>query len=94
MSEPTKEIIVAALARAKFLMGRNNGWDLIRALAEATTTPQCSGVAGYKVFRDVRAAVTPLLPVPLPDYSRMSNRAKAIAVLDKTIHHITEGATT
>jgi hypothetical protein len=83
--EPTPEIVVSALSRAKFLMGRNNGWDLLKALAEATTSTQCGGVAGYKVFRDVRAAVTRLAPQPLPDYSRMANRAAAIALLEKTI---------
>lgn len=91
MTEPTKEIVVAALARAKFLMGRNNGWDLIRALAEATTTPQCNGVAGYKVFRDVRAAVAPLLPEPLPDYTKHTNRAGAIAVLEQAINSLKGG---
>lgn len=84
-TEPTTEVLVAALSRAKFLMTRNNGFDLIQALAHATTTTQCGGVAGYKVFRDIRAAVTPLAPEPLPDYSRIANRAAAIALLDKTI---------
>lgn len=86
--EPTNEVIVAALSRAKFLMGRNNGFDLIQALAQATTTTQCAGVAGYKVFRDVRAAVAPMLPQPLPDYSRMANRAAAMTLLEKTIQTV------
>jgi len=67
VTEPTKAHVVAALARAKELVDLNH-FDLIQALAEATTTEQCQGVAGYKVFRDARAAVQSQLIVPLPDF--------------------------
>jgi len=67
MSEPTKAHVVAALARAKELVEANH-FDLVQALAEATTTGQCQGVAGYKVFRDARAAVQSQLIVPLHEF--------------------------
>ena len=67
MTEPTKAHVVAALARAKELIEVNH-FDLLQALAEATTTGQCQGVAGYKVFRDARAAVQSQLIVPLHEF--------------------------
>ena len=56
MTEPTREHIVTALQRARDLVQRTD-FDVMRALAEATTTAQCEGLQGFKVFRDVRAAV-------------------------------------
>lgn len=85
MAEP--DTILAALARAKDLLKRNRDWDLLRALAEATTTVQC-GQPSYKVFRDVRAEVSQRISVPLPDFSDTADRSKAIEALDRTIHDL------
>jgi len=68
MSEPTRDHITAALARAKHLIDTNH-FDLVQALAEATTTEQCQGVPGYKVFRDSRAAVEALLDGPCQEFT-------------------------
>jgi len=59
--------VLAALARAKHLIDTNH-FDLVQALAEATTSEQCQGVAGYKVFRDARKAVQSQLIVPLHEF--------------------------
>ena len=84
MAEPSTDTILAALARAKELLKRNRDWDLIRALAEATTTVQC-GMPSYKVFRDARIAVNRNLSTPLPDFSATATRPVAIDALDRTI---------
>ena len=78
MTEPTQEHIVAALERAKELVDKNN-FDLIRAPAEATTTAQCQGIEGFKVFRDTRKAVGNLAA---------GNRTSALAALDAAIKKV------
>lgn len=60
--EPTPDIVADALKRAYDLMGEYDAFDLMRALAEATTTAQCRGVQGFKVFAAVRTAVADCLP--------------------------------
>lgn len=60
--EPTPEIVAEALKRAYDLMGEYETFDLMRALAEATTTAQCKGIQGFKVFAAVREAVSACLP--------------------------------
>lgn len=87
MAEPSTDTILAALARAKELLKRNRDWDLLRALAEATTTVQCA-MPSYKVFRDVRIAVNRNIAVPLPDFSETATRPVAIDALDRTIHEL------
>lgn len=84
MAEPSTDTILAALARAKDLLKRNREWDLLRALAEATTTVQC-GCPSYRVFRDARIEISRNISQPLPDFSQTSTRAGAIDVLDRTI---------
>lgn len=79
MSDPTPEDIRDALVRAKELM-HNNGFDLLRALAEATTTAQCRGIQGFKVFRDVRAAI--------PNVHLITDKRKALAALDAAIKEV------
>lgn len=74
-AEPTTQHIVDALKRARGLVDGNN-FDLIRALAEATTTAQCQGIHGFKVFRDVRKAVGNL---------SAANKSSALAALDAAI---------
>lgn len=76
MTDPTPEQIKAALVRAKELVD-NHGWDLIRALAEATTTAQCQGIEGFKVFRDVRAAI--------PNCHTITDPKQASKALDRAI---------
>jgi hypothetical protein len=78
MTDPTPQNIVDALVRAKELVERHD-FDLIRALAEATTTAQCQGIHGFKVFRDTRAAVGNLTA---------ANRATAITALDNAIKKV------
>jgi len=68
MSEPTRDHVLAALARAKHLIDTNH-FNLVQALAEATTSEQCQGVAGYKVFRDARAAVQSVTGVPVHEFN-------------------------
>lgn len=78
ITEPTPHHIHAALVRAKELVESNN-FDLIRALAEATTTAQCQGIEGFKVFRDIRAAVGNLTA---------ANKKSALAALDAAIKKV------
>lgn len=84
-TEPSKDTVLAALARAKDLLKRNREWDVLRALAEATTTTQC-GMPSYLVFRDVRVALGRNISAPLPDFSETATRAVAIDAIDRTIH--------
>lgn len=60
--QPTPDIIAQALKRAHDLMREYDAFDLMRALAEATTTAQCQGVQGFRVFAAVREAVSDVLP--------------------------------
>ena len=85
--EPTPEIIADALRRAKELIERDLKIDLIRALAEATTTAQSQGVAGFKVFRDTRAAVTKCIPPSsnLVFFNDTASTQQILDVLDKAI---------
>lgn len=85
MAETPDDTLLGALARAKDLIKRNRDWDLLRALAEATTTTQCA-MPGYKVFRDVRAAIGDHIPIPLHDFSDTSTRSMQLDAIDKTIH--------
>ncbi len=85
MAEPSVDTILAALARAKELLKRNRDWDLLKAVAEATTTVQC-GMPSYKVFRDVRIEISRNISESLPDFSNSSTRPVAITAIDRTIH--------
>lgn len=85
MSETPVDTLLGALARAKDLLKRNRDWDLLRALAEATTTTQCA-MPGYKVFRDIRNTVAEQIPVALPDFNDTSTRSMHIDAIDRTIH--------
>lgn len=85
MAEPTVDTILAALARSKELLKRNRDWDLIKAVAEATTSIQC-GMPSYKVFRDVRIEISRNISESLPDFSESVTRPVAIAAIDRTIH--------
>ena len=58
--EPTPEVIAAALVRARELV--TAGKSLETALAEATTTAQCQGFMGFKVYAGARSAVDVVLP--------------------------------
>ena len=90
-TEPTPEIIAAALTNAKRLFSINEHFTLLRALAEATTTEQCRGVEGFKVFRDVRDAVTKVLPptTTLPAFNDTAPPRRVVEVLDKAIEAVT-----
>ena len=91
MSDPTPDIIVAALGLARDLLKRNRDWDLLRALAEATTSAQSSGIEGFKVFRDTRLAVAAVLPkggdryVRVAEFAATADHKSAVALLDKAI---------
>ena len=85
MPEPSVDTILAALARAKELLKCRNGWSLLKALAEATTSATC-GKESYKVFRDVRIEISRNISEPLHDFSNSSTRPVAIAAIDRTIH--------
>ena len=86
MTEPTPEVIVAALERAKELVSSHN-FELMAALAEATTTAQCHNVEGFKVFRDIRSAVTDTLPagVSLPNFSDTASKETVMGKLVEAI---------
>lgn len=89
MAEPSKDTILAALARAKDLLKRNRNWDVLHALAEATTTIQC-GMPGYLVFRDVRTQLGRNITQPLPDFAQTATRTVAIDAIDRTIQTLRE----
>ena len=78
IKEPTPQHIFDALARAKDLV-ETQDFDLIKALAEATTTAQCQGVHGFRVFRDVRNAVGNL---------SAANKTAAVAALDAAMKRV------
>ena len=59
-ADPTLDVIAAALVRAKELV--TAGKSLETALAEATTTAQCQGFMGFKVYAGARRAVDFVLP--------------------------------
>jgi len=90
LDEPTPEIIAGALTNAKRLFTINEHFTLLRALAEATTTEQCRGIQGFKVFRDVQAAVTKVLPptTTLPAFNDTAQRDRVVEVLDKAIEAV------
>lgn len=58
--EPTPAVIAATLMRAKEMVAK--GASLESALANAATTDQCDGYAGFKVYEAVRNAVDAVLP--------------------------------
>ena len=58
--EPTKEVIGAALKRAQQLI-KDNNMHINEALAAATTSAQCQGFMGFKVFAQTRDAVTSVI---------------------------------
>jgi hypothetical protein len=78
MTEPTRQHIIDALVRAKEMVEQHDV-DLIRALAEATTTAQCQGIQGFKVFRETRAAVGNLTA---------ANQTAAVGALDAAIKKV------
>jgi hypothetical protein len=86
-TEPTPEVIADALRRAQQLIRSDLKIDVIRALAEATTTAQSQGVSGFKVFRDTRAAVTKCIPPSsnLVFFNDTASTEQLIDVLDKAI---------
>jgi hypothetical protein len=85
VTETPIDTLLPALVRAKELFKRNHEWDLLRALAEATTTAAC-GMPGYKVFRDARAQVQIRIKQPLPQFCRSTPRSGQVAAIDGTIH--------
>lgn len=87
MAEPTRDVVLAALARAKELMKRNRDWDLMRALAEATTSATC-GKESFKVFRDVRICVDAMVKPPLHQFAESTPRSGAIAAIDAAIESL------
>jgi len=88
--EPTQDILAGALINAKRLV-IDQHFGLLQALAEATTTEQCRGVMGFKVFRDTRAAVTKVLPptTTLPAFDKSARSKQVVAVLDRAIKAVT-----
>jgi hypothetical protein len=85
MPEPTPTIIATALRNAHGLMKANDDWDIFRALAQATTTAQCQGVEGFKVFRDTRQALAQVLPktMTLLKFSETAPRREQLTVLER-----------
>jgi hypothetical protein len=66
-------------------MKLNEHWDVLRALAEATTTAQCAGVEGFKVFRDVREAVAGVLPktTTLNKFAETADRTEQLNAIEQ-----------
>jgi hypothetical protein len=58
--EPTPEVIGAALKRAQQLIAEKK-LHINEALAAATTSAQCRGFMGFKVFSESRNAVVGIL---------------------------------
>ena len=85
--DPTPDVIADALRRAQDLIRGDLKIDLIRALAEATTTAQSQGVQGFKVFRDTRAAVGKCIPPSsnLVFFNDTASTEQLLEVLDKAI---------
>lgn len=86
MNEPTAAHIEAGLDRAKHLV-KDKQFTLIQALAEATTTAQCQNIQGFKVFRELRSAVTVVLPAgsSLAGFSDTATPEQTLKVLDNAI---------
>lgn len=68
--------VIEALQRARVLIAAgwcqqvardDNRYCIIGALAEATTTEQCSSTVGYLVWRNSKAALEQHLPEPWPN---------------------------
>lgn len=78
-ADATNADILAALARAKELLKRNNGWDLHKALAEATTSVVC-GKPSYRIYAEVKKAIPELHLI-----AETQPRTVWIAAIDKTI---------
>lgn len=85
MTEPTPEIIGAALTAAITHIKSNPDCDLLTALANATTTQQCRGVEGFKVFRDVRKACTDVLQdgETLSNFNYTASRSRVLTLLEQ-----------
>lgn len=85
--EPTPEIIAQTLNRAENLMREHESFDLMRALAEATTSAQCAGIQGFKVFAALRTTIGEALPgkdhpyVKVANFSSAAQRAEVLDVL-------------
>lgn len=81
--EPTPEVIGAALKRAQKYVTEGEK-NLIEALALCTMSAQCDGYAGFRVFRDVRAAVASVLPakVSLANFSDTADTKKVVEALE------------
>lgn len=91
MNDPTPEVIVHALKNAKDLILRNRKLSLATALARATTTPQCQGFPGFKVYEAVRVAVAEsegLNRVQCAEFTDTVFDIRAITALDKAIKEL------
>lgn len=80
MAEPSKTDIAAALKRAQVMFRHHPEWDLLRALAEATTSEQC-GVLAHKVFRDARDYLADVSGVAVTDLNG-HDRDQVLGVLE------------
>ena len=80
-TDPTPQVIGAALARAKELV--TQGATLETALAQATTHAQCQGFQGFKVYSAARSAVDVVLPtnVSRVNFSDTASRDKVVDML-------------
>jgi hypothetical protein len=88
MSELSRETIVGALTCAQFLLRKHQDWTLERAIAEATTTAQCQGVQGFRVFAGVRAAIRlseGMSGEALAELAQNSSGTRALKILDDAI---------
>jgi len=85
MNDPTPQIIADALGNAIKRFKNDPDCDLLTALAHATTTQQCQGVKGFKVFRDVRNACTDVLQdgETLPNFNDTASRSRALNLLEQ-----------
>lgn len=88
-TDPTPEVVGAALARAKELV--TAGKTLETALAEATTHAQCQGFQGFKVYAAARTAVDAVLPknVSRVNFSDTATPKKVLDVLEQAHQGVT-----
>ena len=87
----TPEILAEALNTAFTLLRRHDDWDLLRALAEATTTAQCKGIQGFTVYAALRTVIGEVLPgtacpyTKVAEFSAEATQTRALDVL-KSAH--------